>query len=800
MPRSTSVRRTTVAALSALAAATAGLVLAPPAAAASSTVVISEVYGGGGNSSATLTNDFVELRNLGATPVSIDGWSVQYASASGTSWQVTPLSGSIPAGGRYLVQEAAGTGGTTALPTADAIGTIPMSGTAGKVALATSTTACDTTCATTAVDFVGYGTATTYEGSGPAPAPSNTASTARTGTTDTDDNAADFAAGAPTPTNAAGETTGGGGPVDPPPTGTSAAIHDVQGPGRLSALAGQVVETTGVVTAVAARSYWVQDPQPDADPNTSEGLLVFANAAPAVAVGDSVRVVGTVTEYRSSSAPKDLRVTELTTPTSVVLSSGNAVPAPTLIGPGGLVPPAKTIFAGVSTDVETAGGFDPATNGIDFYEALEGMRVQINDAQVVGPTSSFGELPVVPVGSGPRTARGGIIASADDYNPERILLDDVVTGPTPAANVGDTIPGPVVGVLDYSFSNIKLNYTSVPTIAAGNLPPEVTAPAGAKQLAVATFNVENLSPADSPAKFDRLAKIVVTSLAAPDVVALEEVQDNTGPTNDGVVDADQTLQKLVAAIQAAGGPTYQWRQINPTDRQDGGQPGGNIRVAFLFRTDRGLSFVDKAGAGDPTATAVGVTGYGKGTHLTASPGRIDPTSTAWESSRKPLVGEFLWRGKTVYVVANHFNSKGGDDPLFGAVQPPVQSSQTQRLEQAKAVAGFVDSVYQRNPLANVVVVGDLNDFEYSTPVTTLTGKYRLIDLIKTLPKAERYTYVYQGNSQALDHILISPALLLNFGFSGGKLIPPFTYDVVHVNSEYADQVSDHDPQVVKIFN
>ena len=105
-------------------------------------VVISQIYGGGGNSGATLKNDFIELLNAGATPVSLNGWSVQYASATGTSWQVTNLSNvTLQPGQYYLVQQAAGTGGTTALPTPDAIGTIAMSGTAGKVALVNSTTA-----------------------------------------------------------------------------------------------------------------------------------------------------------------------------------------------------------------------------------------------------------------------------------------------------------------------------------------------------------------------------------------------------------------------------------------------------------------------------------------------------------------------------------------------------------------------------------------------------------------------------------------------------------------------------------
>ena len=133
----------------------------------SSTVVISQIYGGGGNSGATLQNDFIELYNLGSTPITVTGWSVQYASAAGTTWQVTPLTGIIQPGRYYLVQQAAGTGGTVNLPTPDATGSIAMSATAGKVALVNSAAALTGGCpipTSQVVDFVGYGTANCFEG------------------------------------------------------------------------------------------------------------------------------------------------------------------------------------------------------------------------------------------------------------------------------------------------------------------------------------------------------------------------------------------------------------------------------------------------------------------------------------------------------------------------------------------------------------------------------------------------------------------------------------------------------------
>ena len=123
------------------------LAIAPPAAAVSTTVVISQVYGGGGNSGATLKNDFVELFNRGATTVSLNGWSIQYASSAGTTWAVTNLTNvSLAPGQYYLVQEAQGTGGTVNLPTPDATGTIAMAAGAGKVALVSGTTALSGSC------------------------------------------------------------------------------------------------------------------------------------------------------------------------------------------------------------------------------------------------------------------------------------------------------------------------------------------------------------------------------------------------------------------------------------------------------------------------------------------------------------------------------------------------------------------------------------------------------------------------------------------------------------------------------
>jgi predicted extracellular nuclease len=758
-------------------ATAAGVALtAVPASAASPDVVISQVYGGGGNSGATYTNDFVELFNRGAATVDLTGWSVQYASAAGTSYQVTALSGSIAPGAHLLVQEAAGTGGTTPLPTPDVTGTIALSATNGKVALVSASAAlsCGTACASAAGvrDFVGYGTANDFEGAA-APGLANTTADLRAGagSVDTDNNAADFAPGAPDPRGS------GGTPPPPPP---SHPIHEIQGAAHRSPLAGQAVTTTGVVTAVKGNGFWVEDPAPDANPATSEGLFVFTSKAPAVHSGDSVSVAGTVSEFRPGSAATNLSTTELVAPTVTVTGTGTPLPAPVKIG---AVPPvARTDAPG---DIEASSTFDPSANALDFYESLEGMLVEVDDAAAVGPRNSFGELPVVPAGTAdPRTSRGGVRYGYDHPNTDRLILSPTLA-PVPAANVGDMLPGPVVGILDYNFANWMLDVLASPTVTAGPTQPETTRKQYPLELAIATYNVQNLAPTDPQAKFDRLAAGLVRNLSAPDIVSLEEIQDNSGAADDGTVAANVTLDKLVAAIGAAGGPAYQYREIDPGNDTTGGQPGGNIRVAFLFRTDRGVSFVDRPG-GDAT-TAVGVTRDRRHAELTVSPGLIDPDNSAWTASRRPLVGEFTFFGRELIVVGNHFISKGQDQPLMGRFQPPARNSEVQRHQQAQAVRGFVDQVRAADPLAAVVVLGDLNDFELSATADTLVGDGYLTDLPRTLPEPERYSYVFEGNSQVLDHILVSGPLAWE----------PYQYDIVHINAEFADQASDHDPQVIR---
>lgn len=603
---------------------------------------------------------------------------------------------------------------------------------------------------------------------------------------------------------------------------------DIQGAAHRSPLLGQSVQNVpGIVTAKRSNGFYLQDETGDGIAATSDAVFVFTGTGGigAVQVGDKVTVSGTVSEFRpgtDNAANVSLSTTQITSPTVTVVSSGNTLPASVVIGAGGRVPPTETIDgATTQINIETTGDFNPATEGIDFYESLEGMRVQVNNAVTSGLTRVFTsggsvtnrEVHVLADGgttSTNRSSRGAIVVRAGDLNPERILLNDnLLSGDQPGepvlpeVGVGASFSGATTGILAYDFNAYRVLLTNLPAVTPSTLTKETTdlTPTSTAQLTMGTFNVENLDPTDGDARFAAIADAIVTNLKNPDLLSLEEVQDNDGaganqapPTNSStVVASDVTLQKIVDAIVAKGGPTYSYRVIDPVDDADGGEPGGNIRVAFLFRTDHGLSFVDRGdGSVNRSTTAVAVTNVSGQPELSLSPGRIDPANTAWNASRKPLVGEFEFQGQKLFVIANHFNSKGGDQPLFGRYQPPTLSSEAQRVNQATLVRNFVTDLLTIDPKANVAVMGDLNDFQFSAPLNVLKGAANpataLTALIETLPENERYSYVFDGNAQTLDHILVSPAL--NAKVRG--------FDSVHMNSEFTDQLSDHDPLVARV--
>ncbi len=859
------------------------------AAQAAGDVVISQYYGGAGNPGAQYDNDYVELFNRSQSPVVLTGWSVQYASATGTGNFVAVPIGGVLQPGQYFLVQFSGAPGAMPLPSPDAVASTQMSPTDGKVILASVPTAlrcnggstpCSGTQMASILDLVGIGTADFFEEAA-APAGSNTTALLRleAGCMDNDSNAGDFVAGTPTPRNSASPfapcalpeslpivascpvslqtdvgvgasaslqafdpdgfvmsaVLTGGVPgislVNLAPCGTFTAqldvapsvpagsyaltvtfsnidiepqtascdvavnvtqpaatmrIHDIQGVGHLSPLTGQPVsDVPGIVTAVAGNGFFLEDSEHDADVATSEGIFVFTRTAPTVRVGDAVRVSGSVSEFRpgGSTGAGNLTTTAIVTPTVSIVSRGNVLPPAMLLGSGGRHIPAAVIDDDASGDVETSGSFDATTDGIDFYESLEGMRVRLNSPVAVGPTNGRDEVQVLAdagIHAGVRTARGGILAQPGDSNPERIFVDDVLA-PAPDVNVGDTFPE-IVGVVGYSFGNFKVHATAPLARIDNALAPETASLAGTSGgLTVGSYDVANLAATDPSEKFSALATQIVGALRSPDILALTQVQDNSGAMDDGVVDSSQTFNSLIAAIRAAGGPGYRFRVINPANNADGGPAGGNARIGFLFNPQR-VKFVDRAG-GNAT-TALRVSRYHGEPKLSASPGRIDPGNAAFANSGKPLAAEFLFNGRKIFVIANDFVPALGDDPLFGVRQPRQRASEAQRLLQAAVVRDFAARILAMNRKASVMVLGGLNDTEYSASASLLQTDGLLHNLAALLPAEERYNHVHDGNAQALDHIFASSALI-DYGRP--------EIDVVHANAEFAAAVSDQDP-------
>lgn len=571
-------------------------------------------------------------------------------------------------------------------------------------------------------------------------------------------------------------------------------VYEIQGEGHRSAYDGQTVATGGIVTALASNGYYLQDATGDGNARTSDGVFVFTGSAPSgLSVGDAIRLVARIDEFTGSDATL-LPLTELVpvgTPT--IVSSGNALPAAVLIGPDGVRPPTEIL------DDDRLSDYDPANDGLDFYESLEGMRVTVQSPHSVAKTdgsvwtvagnadgvaatnvSAAGYL-VIDGGEGGL----GVVNSGagSDFNPERILIG-TLTGTVPTVQAGAVFDD-VTGVVSYRSGNFTVLATTTPTVAtpAPATADPTTLSGGGNQMLVATYNVLNLDPNDDPARFARLGRDIGNALNAPDVVVLQEVQDNDGATNSSVTSASLTLQKLVDAIFAETGIRYTYIDNSfIADDANGGEPGGNIRVAMLYRADH-VQLIEGSVRPIPAAT-----GAAQAT---------DPTN-AFFAARPPLVADFLFNGEQVTVIGNHFTSKGGSGSLAGAIQPSIAGGEVDRVAQAAVVNDYVDTLLATNPAARIVVAGDLNDFQFEEPLQVLTGNATfaggtiaaggtavLENLTYRLAPNERYSYVFDGNAQQLDHVLVSA------GLEAGALI-----DVVHINRD--EFASDHDPVLVQL--
>lgn len=565
-----------------------------------------------------------------------------------------------------------------------------------------------------------------------------------------------------------------------------------------------VSNVTGLITAKLSdgSGFWIRSLTPDSSSETSESLYIYdqgATTANLTAVGDVITVSGTISSYRSSSAY--IPLTELTKPNVSVQSSGNEVKA-LVIGTDTGLPPTElyssldngNVFGlpNNASQISVASPeLQPDKYGLDFWQSIMGELVTIQSPRAVSKPNQYGDTWVV--GSWPATgknARGGLtITSGANGNPEAIIIGDPLDGSSNphGTKLGDSLED-ITGVVYQVFGA----YTILPTTAlkvSSSQTPALPTPLGFQStskcgsILVGDYNIENFAP--NSTNLDGRAEHIYTYLGLPDLVFLQEIQDQDGPTDDGVVTANGTLAVLVDAVAKLGGERYSYIDIDPANDQDGGQPGGNIRQAYLYKSSvLGLANANPGGTTDATEVLAGP-------QLSYNPGRIVPNSTAWKSSRKPLAAQWkvLADNSTFFTVNVQYTAKLGGTSIEGDPRTPVNGGVDQRTQQATITADFVAQILAIDSNAAIIVAGDFNEFTYVQPLQTFLTKSGLVDLdvAAGIDPVERYTYLFEMNSQELDHFFVSNSV------AGQQ--PRLEH--VHVNTwvSYADQISDHDPSV-----
>jgi 5'-nucleotidase len=751
-------------------------------------LVISEVYGGGGNSGATLKNDFIELYNPTSQAISVEGWSVQGRSAANTSAaatpnNVTPLTGSVPAGGHYLIQEAAGTGGTTDLPTPDATGTMGIAGGGWQIWLSNGTAPLDPPDGNVLlspdpaiVDFVGGATnATSYESASVTAAPSATLSITRNAAkADNDNNSTDFATAAPAPVNSKGEV-----PVAPVAC-EGDTIAGVQGTGAVSPCVGETVTVEGVITAMYPGTYngfYIQTGGTgganDATPGASDALFVYGGSnfenAQGLALGDSVRVTGAVSEFSGITQVTFTAVTELGTPLAAVTPLATAYPT-TEAGreahEGELLAPTDTFTVTNSyainqyAQIGLATGDKPliqptevARPGTAEYDAVvadnAARAVALDDGASLDFLFGADALKDIPLPWLTRDRSIRVGASADivapvilefrnstwKFQPQEQVTDDG----SDVATFEDTRPaeadGPrdVGGDIQIGTFNV-LNYFQV----TGHVFEKrglgtCTYYRDRDEDPVAVDSCTNNGPrgAAELGDFERQQAKIVKAINSTDadVLGLEEIENSI---KVGETDRDAALRSLVAALNADAG-TRRWAivpspaaaDLPPVASQD------VIRNAFIY---------------DPSVVN------------TVGASKVLVGSTAFTNARQPLAQAFKPVGAgadaAFAVVVNHFKSKGSACTPASNNSPTQGNCNVDRTNQAQALADFVDTFIAERGVEAVFLTGDFNSYTEEDPVLKLeeNGFTRVES-----DQEGDYTYSFSGLSGSLDHVFANAA-------------------------------------------
>lgn len=541
-------------------------------------------------------------------------------------------------------------------------------------------------------------------------------------------------------------------------------IHDLQGCDHRSPYEGKSVNAVqGLVTWKDEQGFFMQGTSPDDKECTSEGIYVFTKQYSRVIPGDLVIVGGKVVEFVPESAKNEqLTVTEIESSSVKIISSNHDLPAPMLISASGRTPPDRTI------EDDGFSVFDPSTDGIDFYESLEGMRVQVNSALAVSSEDSYREVYIVPANLAEKntiSAQGALLASSEDMNPERIVVV-LPVGFKKTINLGTQFTQPIIGILHYEYGNYEIIETNVPAFKANTCDfNSLTSKSKEDVLRITTYNTENLSRYDD-SRIQGLARQIVRSLEAPDILVLQEIEDDSGTQDDNTVSARKTLEKIIQSVEDAGGPNYSFEDEIPQNNSSGGINGGNIRTVFLYRTDNGLK-LEMDSIKLPRQNI-----------------------SVFKNSRIPVVRLFNFHGQPFYIIGVHLISNSANSPLFGSIQPVQKPDDEKRLAQAKWISVLAGELESQNPEAALLIAGDFNDTPVSEPLKTFS-QIGFTNLAEKISPAERYSILFQGNAFLYDQILFNP---------GHSSLSATNAAILHLNTCFPEktQNSDHDPFIIEL--
>lgn len=554
------------------------------------------------------------------------------------------------------------------------------------------------------------------------------------------------------------------------------SIGDIQGCSHVSPYAGKNVNgLTGVITHKFKNGFSMQSLNPDTLDCTSDGIFVTTGDYPDVLTGDLVSVNGLINEYVAGNvSDHNLSRTEIISSRITILKSSVPFPEPIVIGQRAEGIPLNWI--------KEDSKFDITRNGLDYYESLEFTLVEISEGIVVGPKNYYNEFYILPnayIEKNVLSSEGALLQKEDDENPEKIMVD-TPSSFTQKVNVGDLLTEPVTGIMIYEYANYKLWSASNPPVRSVDKYPRNVFP-GNNSLSVASYNIENFSRFDDESKVKKIGCQVVQDLGAPDIILLQEVMDDSGTQDDQTISAEKTLQLITRSIRNCHGPVYTFVDNPPINNQDGGIQGGNIRIALLFRKDANISFSTSNDQINNLNTVL------RGLTIRRNPGTLFIDENVFAGTRKPLLWNFIWEGQEFIIIGLHLVSQSAKSPDWGNIQPPDNPEQVKRQAQMMLVAELVKKLLQEHSNRNIIVIGDMNDYQWSNTLQILKDA----DLFFLSEESiENFSYIHEGNAFQFDYAAVSPHLVDKIA----------NYSIPHINTlnDTDKQVSDHDPLYFEI--